>query len=219
MPSKALQITCVAMLAAQVATLAASDPGELTLTVPVYDYTGVPAVVLENAMAVAQRIFHDAGIATRWVQCGAAHESRRRSGCLEVLGTAHLFLRIVRSDWQGSGGRPGRMGFALHDAEGRLGIYAYVFQQGVEGAIQFGGCGRLQVLGYAMAHEVGHLLLGGESHSATGIMQPHWDASQMVRKLGAVTFTSEQARRIQVNVATRILAEQQSGPAQPATAP
>ena len=201
------QIIWMAMLAAPAATLAASDPGELTLTVLVYDYTRMPAFELENAMAVAQRIFHNAGITTQWVQCATAHESRRGSGCPEELGAGSVVLRIVRSDWQGSGGRQGRTGSALYDAEGRLGIYAYVFQQGVEEAVQLGGCGRFQVLGHVMAHEVGHLLLGAGSHSATGIMQPHWAVRQMARAPGSVAFTPEEAQRIQLNMKTRMQAK------------
>lgn len=197
-------IVWMAMLAAQAVTLAAEDPGKLTLTVLVYDYTRLPAFELENAIGVAQRIFHNAGITTQRVQCATAHESRRGSGCPEALGAGSVVLRIVRSDWQGSGGRQGRIGSALYDAEGSLGIYAYVFQQGVEEAVQLGGCGRFQVLGHAMAHEVGHLLLGAGSHSATGIMQPHWAVRQMARAPGGVTFSREQAQRIRANLTSRM---------------
>jgi hypothetical protein len=35
------------------------------------------------------------------------------------------------------------------------------------------------ILGCDIAHEIGHLLLGSESHSASGIMQGHWERGQI----------------------------------------
>jgi hypothetical protein len=194
----------MAMLAATADTLAAGGTGELTVTVLVYDYTRLPASELGGGMTVAQGIFRNSGVATKWVQCAAVHESGQGSGCLEALGSAHVIVNIVRSDWRGSIGRKDRIGTALQDAKGRVGVTAYVFQQGVEQALQLGGCDRVQILGHVMAHEVGHLLLGTESHSETGIMHPSWAGSQMARDPGSVTFTPDQARRIRVDIKDRM---------------
>ena len=35
------------------------------------------------------------------------------------------------------------------------------------------------ILGCVIAHELGHLLLGSNGHSVTGIMQPRWEAKQV----------------------------------------
>jgi hypothetical protein len=194
----------MAMLAAQTVALGARNNSEVTVTVLVYDYAGLPASELVDGMAVAQGIFRHAGVATKWIQCAAVHESGQGSGCLEALGTAHVIVNIVRSDWQDSIGRKDCIGAALQDAKGRPGVTAYVFQQGVEQALQLGGCDRVQILGHVMAHEVGHLLLGTESHSETGIMHPSWAGSQMARHPGSVTFTPDQARRIRVDIKDRM---------------
>jgi hypothetical protein len=175
-----------------------------TLNVLVYDYTRLPISELEDAMVLAQGIFLKGGVATQWIKCAAVHESGQGSGCLEALGMAHVMVNIVSSDWRSSAGRRDRMGTALQDAKGRLDVTAYVFEDGVERVLQSGGCDRFQVLGQVMAHEVGHLLLGAESHSETGIMQSHWAGSQMARDPGRVTFTPDQARRIRVNIKTRM---------------
>ena len=52
------------------------------------------------------------------------------------------------------------------------------------------------ILGCVIAHELGHLLLGSNSHSDEGIMQPRWDPNQ-VRQLmmGTLLFTPEQSKR------------------------
>jgi hypothetical protein len=38
-----------------------------------------------------------------------------------------------------------------------------------------------QILGHAMAHEIGHLLLGSTKHSAAGIMKGHWEQADFER--------------------------------------
>ena len=49
-------------------------------------------------------------------------------------------------------------------------------------------------LGHVMAHEVGHLLLGGHSHAATGLMTPDWNPLETRLQ----TLTPEQAQVIRV---------------------
>ena len=51
-------------------------------------------------------------------------------------------------------------------------------------------------LGNIIAHEVGHLLLGGNSHSPSGIMRPHAD----VRGLHFQNFDKRQARTIRTTL-------------------
>ena len=61
------------------------------------------------------------------------------------------------------------------------------------------------ILGCVIAHELGHLLLGSNGHSDTGIMQPRWEANQ-VRQLmtGTLLFTSEQSKAMRVEAGARI---------------
>ena len=51
------------------------------------------------------------------------------------------------------------------------------------------------VLGLTMAHEVAHLLLPDESHSADGLMRSAWNASDYWKaRLGQLRFTDEEAQ-------------------------
>jgi hypothetical protein len=60
------------------------------------------------------------------------------------------------------------------------------------------------ILGYVMAHEIGHLLLGSNSHSRSGIMQGEWHGDQLRSiALGELLFTAEQAERMRERVAAR----------------
>jgi len=67
------------------------------------------------------------------------------------------------------------------------------------------------LLGFVMAHELGHLLLG-PGHTTEGVMQAAWGQSQMdalrQRRLG---FTREGAERIRLMLGAR-MAARQSGP-------
>ncbi len=63
---------------------------------------------------------------------------------------------------------------------------------------------KTQILGYAMAHEIGHLLLHVASHSERGIMQASWDRAAMQDlAVETLTFSREEAERIQAEVARR----------------
>jgi hypothetical protein len=61
------------------------------------------------------------------------------------------------------------------------------------------------ILGSVMAHEIGHLLLGLNSHSGSGVMQPRWERKQVRQAMmGTLLFTPEQSQLIQVEAHTRM---------------
>ena len=60
------------------------------------------------------------------------------------------------------------------------------------------------ILGCVIAHELGHLLLGSNSHSCAGIMRSRWGLTQLREALmGSLFFTAEQARVMQAQVNAR----------------
>jgi len=65
-----------------------------------------------------------------------------------------------------------------------------------------------RMLGYTIAHEVGHLLLGSDTHSPAGIMTARWN-SKVLRSATRQTFsfTKEQAEQLRANVRARLAAE------------
>jgi len=66
-----------------------------------------------------------------------------------------------------------------------------------------------EILGAAIAHEVGHLILGANAHSATGVMLAHW-SKQQFRLIGtsALNFSRDQANLLQERIGRRALNEQ-----------
>ena len=152
------------------------------LTVVVYNDAGVPARVVESAKEAAERIYRDAGVAVAWKD----HND-------PATGTTELFVRIVRRSLN----LPGEdFGIAFVGGDGR-GVQADIFYSGIEQLTSNSSANPAQVLGHVMAHELGHLLLGMNSHSRQGIMQAHWTDQQLGQmSKGIVKFDKRQAKAI-----------------------
>jgi hypothetical protein len=89
------------------------------------------------------------------------------------------------------------MGFALGN------LASVSVRRVSEEAAEF-GIQPYEVLGPAIAHELGHILLGQKGHSPTGIMRARWRREDYERApRGAFNFTAEQAKQIRAEVSTR----------------
>jgi hypothetical protein len=77
------------------------------------------------------------------------------------------------------------------------GRIANVFYDRVMHASTLWGLFSVEVLGDAIAHEMGHLLLGA-GHSSQGIMKADWTSSDLrLASRGALRFSSEQVELLQ----------------------
>jgi hypothetical protein len=83
------------------------------------------------------------------------------------------------------------MGMAL--AADRLRAVLSLYFDAVTDVARRYGSPRGDVLGLALAHEMGHVLLPPPSHSSSGIMQASWEGDDLRHVLsGDATFTVEQ---------------------------
>jgi hypothetical protein len=91
------------------------------------------------------------------------------------------------------------------------GIYATIFYQRVHEYAKERIAAHSQILGHAIAHEMGHLLLGSAPHCRFGIMRGAWTAEDL-RSItrGALLFSPDQAALIRQAVMRR--AEAGQGP-------
>lgn len=63
---------------------------------------------------------------------------------------------------------------------------------------------RGQILGHAIAHEIGHLLLASDTHSLFGIMKADYDRKDLViLGEGNLFFTAEEARLLRSALGTK----------------
>jgi predicted Zn-dependent protease len=75
---------------------------------------------------------------------------------------------------------------------------ATVFHDQVEAVARRTGVARSELLGRALAHEIGHLLLGVRGHSRTGLMRAVWTDDELTRdRPEDWMFTSDDRERLQ----------------------
>jgi hypothetical protein len=179
----------------------------LKITVLVSDYARVPRGILAGAVRQTMRIFHEAGIETAWVNCTApAPETQVDAACFQPLRPTYLVLRI-HPRFQDADGifRDTTLGFSLLAAERGRSAHASIFYDYVEDLANTGDASRDQILGHAIAHEFGHLLLGTMGHSPTGLMRARWDrADLLLATVERLTFTPQQSELIRADVQARM---------------
>ncbi len=189
------------------ASIAAGTPeGDLRITVRVYDYAGLPAGTLAKAGLEARKIFAKSGIETEWVECPLERGVEERyPACRKPISPADVSIRIMPHSTEGYPVPPWAFGFALSSGDGRPATHAYIFNRRVEEVLREAKCARFQLLGFAMAHEVGHLLLGPAAHASRGIMRSRWLKEELRQvESGALIFTSEQAVRLRASIRARL---------------
>ena len=113
-------------------------------------------------------------------------------GCHEGFGPTHLTLRIVA---QATTLRYATLGAAYPSSEG-TGVYSDVFYDRIQRlSLQDRRVSPSCILGHVLAHEIGHLLLGLNAHSVTGIMRTRWREHELAQAaMGALLFLPEQGK-------------------------
>lgn len=188
----------------------AAGPSDLRVTVRVYNYAAVSDRVLGDAESETARIFASAGISTAWLDCshsrvpprsGFTQADEITNPCSASIG-ADLVLRILsRSTPASTAFRDTMFGFA----EG--GFVASVFYARLEDMADgvYGNRSAISLmLGDVIAHEIGHLLLGSNSHSRTGVMSGKWDREYLrLASEGFQTFSAKQSAVMRATVLRR----------------
>jgi hypothetical protein len=102
-----------------------------------------------------------------------------------------------------SGLFPFMLGFTTLDDQGN-GSYLTVFYERVEAESNAARCSRYVMLGCAIVHEVGHLLLGTNSHAPLGIMVARWDQRTLdLASKGVLQFSRQEAEIIRKALSRR----------------
>jgi hypothetical protein len=191
--------TCTVLTFLNVAPLAfAQIPPPSTalspeVSISVHNYADVPTELLTAAEDQAREIFRHAGLETVWLNCSPKLENLEPASC--YFGDAtHLTLKISPHAMNAQvRDRIDVLGTAYPDEKG-AGYFAYVFYDRVQELAQRRRLGHA-LLADVMAHEIGHLLLGSNSHSMSGIMCAHWNYDELRHVAeGAMSFVPAQAR-------------------------
>lgn len=131
-----------------------------------------------------------------------ASPSLENPGCTHFRWPVHLGVRIVPKPRRSASEEI--FGIAFLSAEG-TGCYSNVFYSRVTALQIAWNFGPAEVLGSVMAHELGHLLLGSNSHAAMGIMRARWHAEELHRAArGNLLFTPEQSDQMRAKLKTSL---------------
>ena len=157
----------------------------------------VSADTLIRAEHLAATIFAHAGIRLTWVSCRTGLPDNP-CGAVATRADLHLqILPLIPSNVTSDG-----LGFAVVPPTGAgFGGYAAVSYPQVVAVA--GHCDQAApiVLGAAIAHEVGHLLLGPKTHSG-GVMSPRLGCQELRRASRSdLWFAPDEAKRMRAGVA------------------
>jgi hypothetical protein len=181
-------------------TASADQAEPLTLAVWVRDTAQVPDDVLTGARTEVTRIFRQAGVETVWPSPSSAsantdafREPRLTIAILSYDQVERLHRALTRD---GVG-----VGFAVNSSPTTRANVAYVFYHRVKSLTGANGVTLAPVLGAAMAHEIGHLLLDN-AHSETGLMRADWTKAdlQLIQR-SELSFTAEQGELVRIRTA------------------
>ena len=155
----------------------------VVVTISVHNDAAVPWGTIRGAEEEASRVFREAGINVEWVNCQVGSEetmgAEKPRSCREATFPEHLQLRIAKHS---VGLRSDVMGVSFLSEDGS-GCQADIFYEGIEGLRQKTSASLTSILGDVASHEIGHLLLGTNSHAPRGIMRAVWGPDE----LGSVT--------------------------------
>jgi len=176
------------------------------VSIRIRDYAHANPLVRQHAEQVAGEILQKAGVATRWIDCPIG--SSGTGACSSPVSTPDFFVNLLPHSMSDRLHQPGGvLGSAIEGSGNKFGYIASVFydvarESAAERQVDFG-----ELLGDAIAHELGHLLLGTNSHAGPGLMCAFWSGNQFrLAAQGLLAFSDAETKRIQAAMTARTLA-------------
>jgi hypothetical protein len=182
---------------------AASFDAKLTLRV--YNYARIDSDSLARSEKVADAIFGNVGMETVWVDCPTSKTQwQAYPACQSHMGTTDLVLKILPKHMAMKvRRRTESLGFAQTCPETEPACELNVFYHRID-ELATKGYKEDRILGYVIAHEVAHVLIG-PGHSEDGIMRGEWTPPDLQRISWGLplNFTGDQSKRLRDTVLRR----------------
>ena len=159
---------------ANAASAAGQARSNTILRVRVLNYTQATPATMAQAEREAARILGETGVKTVWLDCPLIQAIVvPQDPCLQPIEGNEIELRVL-TDQTRNGYQDNAFGFAVAP------FLASVYYEHAERLARIDDAKYEMpiILGCVMVHEIGHLLLGYNSHSDSGIMQPAGNASR-----------------------------------------
>ena len=188
------------------AAAAVVDAPLTPLVIRLYDAPSLPGGSTRAAIEEAHEILQQAGFAPAWVSCTVTPAPPSR--CALPLDGAELAVRVMLSGAPGlvpppvAATRP--LGYSLVDARTKSGTLATVYFDRVAWLADAARVDMGALLGRAIAHEIGHLLLGTNEHAGSGVMRAMWSRDALRNSRPADwRFRARDAKQMRAALAAR----------------
>jgi len=155
----------------------------------IYDGGATDPHTRSNALVTAASIVAESGVDAAWRDCTPAGTA---PPCDRVRGPRDLMIRILTSNAASDHHSTGAMrrdgavhgstlGFAVVESGSRTGVLGTIFMDRVRTTAERTGVDPAVLLGRAIAHEAGHLMLRTAGHVHTGLMRGVWTDEELVQ--------------------------------------
>ena len=167
-----------------------------TIFIRTFNNVGVPAADLAAAREHAAAVLREAGLNIVWGNCWVTDRrpADAPARCEEPVG-GDIVLRLQNTNGTDRS-RFVSMGFSLVGTEVAP-FLATVYVDRARSVAKGASIDTRRVLGLAMAHEIGHVLLNSNSHAPSGLMRADWSRHELRRQDPAAwTFADADAARV-----------------------
>jgi len=197
MANRSLRTVCGFTLVLGLAGRAGAE-GQPSIAVVAYNQAGVADDTLARAKTEIARIYGEAGVDVIWMDPAAAEP-----------GSTFTIRLLIRRAVSVPESVMGSVAGDTHETGGLASVfYDRVLRSAHERRQDVAG-----VLAYAMAHEMGHLLLPFPAHAASGIMRSAWDGDDLRHIAnGSLRFSALQAAAIRAKASTCCGTARQANP-------
>jgi hypothetical protein len=183
----------IAILSVSAALVGQDQPPSLKIYV--YNNAGVSRVTLGQAEDRARKIFRQSGVETTWYNC--SRHGMGEANCSGLLDRGTIVVQIIHNTEKL---KTEVFGTAFIGRSG-YGSYADVFFDRAQQLCRDEKVDVPEVLGHIISHEIGHLLLGTDSHSGFGIMRAIWEKKELAQAdRGHLLFSATQSKAMQTRL-------------------
>ena len=184
----------------------------LQIGVRLYNDARVPDAQVRAAEEVAARVLRQAGIEAEWSDCTVIGGQVRNDppSCAVPLRFRDMVVYFVdRLEAHFLWVSQNALGYSIIPDTHEFASMAYVSYPRIQKLSASTSAGVEDLLGLAMAHEIGHLLFGSNQHANQGIMRATWRLRDLEAKAwDEFQFTQNQRKQLRVGVEARRQADQ-----------
>jgi len=181
---------------------------ENTITIRIHNYANTNPSIVRHARETASDVLRHAGVNSVWLECPVGAHDSPNASCEQPFSPLTFQVNLIpRPMSTRLHVLPGVLGLAAETGDNGFASTAFIFYDDAKSCAEKRREDFDELLGSIIAHELGHLLLGTNSHSSMGLMSNFWSSKQLltVQQRG-LHFSIDEAERARQAILARKLA-------------